>query len=81
MWKWIASGVMAVGLVSPLAAVPTAQAQEWEAHHHRQERFEVMFRPDCHCPWQCYGRYDCREEAEHAEHHLRARGFEAFVRR
>ena len=89
MLKWIASGVMALGLVSLPAAVPVAQAHEWEEHHHEREYehhrhhecFEVLYRPCCDAPWSCYGRFDCREEAEHAEHFLRRQGFEAFVRR
>ena len=77
----IASGVVGLGLMAPLAAAPTAQAREKEDHHHcRHECFEVMCRRCCGEPWHCHGRYDCREEAEHAEHHLRKRGFEAFVR-
>ena len=80
MWKWIASGVVALGLMAPLAAAPTAQAAERQGHHRRHECFEVMCRRCGAEPWLCHGRYDCREEAEHAEHHLRERGFEAFVR-
>jgi hypothetical protein len=84
MLKWIGSGVVALGLVTLPAAVPAAQAHEWEEHHYRHyhhECFEVMYRTCCTAPWTCYGRFDDRERAEHAEHHLRRQGFEAFVRR
>ena len=87
MGKWIASGVVALGLLGLPAAVPTAQANErddhpvYESHHHHDERFEVMYRRCGGEPWRFYGRFDRREDAEHAEHHLRHHGFEAFVRR
>ena len=87
MGKWIASGVVALGLLGLPAAVPTAQANErdnhpvYESHHHHHDEcFEVLYRRGGE-PWSVYGRYDRREEAEHAEHHLRRHGYEAFVRR
>ncbi len=89
MGKWIASGVVGLGLLGLPAAVPTAQANERDNHpvyesrhhHHHDECFEVLYRRCSDEQWSCYGRYDRREEAEHAEHHLRRHGFEAFVRR
>jgi hypothetical protein len=89
--KWILSGVAGLTLLAPLAAVPAVQAHDRDDHremhrdrdrdeHHRRRDFEVLYRSCCDDPWTCYGRFDCREEAEHAEHHLRARGYEAFVR-
>ncbi len=87
MGKWIASGVVALGLLALPAAVSTAQAHErdnhpvYESHRHHDDCFEVMYRRCSDDPWSCYGRFDRREEAEHAEHHLRRHGFEAFVRR
>jgi hypothetical protein len=88
--NWILAAVAGLGLLTPLAAVPVAQANDRVEHREapRQDRdgyrrhrsFEVMYRSCCNDPWNCYGRFDRREEAEHAEHHLHRQGFEAFVR-
>ena len=103
--KWILSAVAGVTLLTPLAAVPAAQAAKpeapREAHHdrdwdHDRDRdhdrwrdhdrdhwrhfFEVMYRPCCDAPWNFYGRFDDRWDAERAEHYLRGQGYEALVR-
>ena len=88
---WILSAVAGLGLLTPLAAVPNAQAAQAndrvehrevsrEDGHRRHRDFEVMYRRCRADSWSCYGRFGCREDAEHAEHHLHREGFEAFVR-
>jgi hypothetical protein len=77
--KLTLASVAALGLVVPLATTPTAEAHPpVERHFHRH--FEVVYRR-CGWPrWECYGTYRCFEDAEHAAHHLRERGFEARIR-
>lgn len=73
------TAVTALGLMTPLAATPTAEAHPpvERFHHHR---YEVMYRR-CGCPvWECYGSYRFFREAEHAACRLRERGFEVHIR-
>ncbi|HVS40377.1 MAG TPA: hypothetical protein VMS17_32770 [Gemmataceae bacterium] len=77
--KWMLSTVTGLTLMTPLAVTPAAQAAPpREAYHHH--RYEVMYRRCGADPWECYGRFDERWEAERAEHFMRHRGYEAYVR-
>ena len=79
------TAVCALGLLTPLAAAPRAEAHsppEHRSYHveHHHHRYHVMYRR-CACPtWECYGDYRCFEDAEHAACRLRARGFEVRIR-
>jgi hypothetical protein len=84
MRKLFLSGVAGLAALLPLATPASARADNfvyrdhYERYHHR---YEVMYRADCHCAWQCYGSFSCFEDADHAAHHLRHRGFEVIIRR
>ena len=80
MFRKLAVGaVMSLGLLAPMAAAPAAQAHEFHRHpHHRRHCFEVLYR-ECG-RWQCYGRYGCWEDANHAACGVRARGFVVSIR-
>jgi hypothetical protein len=75
----------AVTALGFLAAAPAVEAHpsiviEYHGPHHHHRRFEVVYRR-CGCPtWECYGSYRCFEDAEHAAHRLRTRGFEVRIR-
>jgi hypothetical protein len=76
------TAVTALGL---LATVPAVEAHppvviDFHGPRHHHHRIEVLYRR-CGCPtWECYGSYRCFEDAEHAAHHLRRRGFEVRIR-
>jgi hypothetical protein len=74
--KLVVSAVMGVGLLSPLAAAPAAEAHEYHYRH----QFRVFYRSCPREPWACYGRYDRWARADHAACHLRERGFEVVIR-
>jgi hypothetical protein len=83
MRNLLLSSVAGLAALLPLATPASARADHvlfrdnFERHHHR---FEVIYRRDCRCPWQCYGSFSCFEDAEHAARHLRHQGFEVSIR-
>ena len=76
--KLTVTAVTAMGLMTPLAATPTAEAHPPFGHFHRH-RYEVLYRR-CGCPtWECYGSYYFFGQADRTACWLRSRGFEARV--
>jgi hypothetical protein len=65
-----------LSLLSPLAIPAETQAHEVMHRHHE---YRVYFRTCNREAWRCSGEYRCREDAIHAAHHYRERGFEAYV--
>lgn len=76
--KLLLSAVVAVGCVTPFAVAPKAEAEPF--HHHHHHCHSVFYRGGCGEPWAFYGRFEHDEQARHAAHHLRERGFEVFIR-
>jgi hypothetical protein len=76
--KLILGAGIGLGGLIPLAT--PAEAHEIVYVHSHHHRFEVIYRRCDRDPWTCYGRYSYREDARHAAHRLRERGFEARVR-
>jgi hypothetical protein len=76
--KILIAVVASLSLLSPLAL--PAQTQAHEVHRRPVHEFGVYFRGCNREAWRCGGEYRCREDALHAAHHLRERGFEACVR-
>lgn len=74
--KILIAVVASLSLLSPLALPMPTQAHEI----HRHNDYRVYFRDCSREPWRFAGEYRHREEALRAAHHLRERGFEAYVR-
>lgn len=60
------------------SARDTAPAATGNNTYHRH--YHVEYRHDHHHPWRHYGTYDCYEDAAHAAHDLRHRGYETVIR-
>ena len=75
-----ASAAVGLSLLTPAVAPGTAKADHWEHRHHHHRHFEVLFRRDCNCAWQCAGNFGCFEDAEREARHLRHHGFEVMIR-
>jgi hypothetical protein len=75
--KLVVSAVMGLGVLSPLAAAPAAEAHEY---YHRHHEYRVFFRRCDREPWECRGCFERWERAERVACHLRERGFEVFIR-
>ncbi|MBI1830930.1 MAG: hypothetical protein HYR84_05700 [Planctomycetes bacterium] len=78
--KMIIAVVASLGLMAPLALPEATEAYDRHPVHPHVHYFRVYVRECCQEPWRCYGTYRCSEDAYRAAHHLRHRGFEAFVR-
>jgi hypothetical protein len=76
--KILIAAVASLSFLSPLALPAQSEAREL-AYHHRHT-FEVLVRNCDREPWRCVGSYRFREEAMRVAHHMRERGFEAYVR-
>ena len=74
--KLLLSAIVAVGCVTPFAAASKVSAESCHHRHH----YCVFYRANCDEPWVIYCRYEHFEQARHAAHHLRERGFDAYVR-
>jgi hypothetical protein len=76
--KILIAAVASLSFLSPLALPAQSEARE-PAYHHRHS-FEVLVRNCDREPWRCVGSYRFRGEAVRVAHHMRERGFEAYVR-
>jgi hypothetical protein len=83
------TGILGTGLFAGLALPAVTEAHErWDEHRHYEPRhvephfrgFEVMYRRDACKPWESYGNYRERGEADRAAEHLRCDGFQVDVR-
>jgi hypothetical protein len=75
--KILIAVVASLSMLSPLALPSESQAREV---HRQSHEFRVYFRGCNREAWSCGGEYRCREDASHAAHRLRERGFEVYVR-
>ena len=75
--KILIAAAASLSLLSPLALPAQSEAHEVNVHVHA---YRVYVRDCSREPWRYFRSYHCREDAVHAAHHLRARGFEVFVR-
>ena len=75
--KIMIATVASLSLLSPLAIPTESQAREIHRQHFD---FHVYFRSCDREAWRCAGDYRCRDDAIHAAHHLRERGFVTMVR-
>ena len=73
--KVLFAGMTALGVASPMAMTPAADAHPPMYYHQRV--YEVEYRRHHH--WHLYGTYYSHYEAERAEHHLRHQGFDVRV--
>jgi hypothetical protein len=63
---------------TPASAQDPAAASIGHRHHH----YDVYYRHGHHhSHWELYGSFPCREEADHAAHHLEHRGLRTKVER
>ena len=67
--------VLSLGMLTPLAVVPQAEAHEFHRH------YEVLYRLPYHHHWHCYATFRHEHEARHAAEHLRCEGYEALIER
>jgi hypothetical protein len=80
--KLLLTSVASLGLLSPLAGAPKADAHEYrrEYRHEHHRAYRVYFRSSCHCGWSFGATFCSRHEAERFAAGYRCRGFEVSIR-
>lgn len=74
--KLLLSTVACAGMLAPLSLAPVAQAND----HHKQHRFEVLYRDPFNARWMLAGRFRNHREAERVAEGYRCRGFAVSIR-
>jgi len=86
--KLLLGSVAALGLMIPVAAPASADAQPFGRpvrpvpplrHVHRQE-YRVFYRLSHRCDWTCCGKFYSRKKAFHFADSYRRRGFDIDIR-
>ena len=62
--KLLLTSVASLGLLSPLAVAPKADAHERHFERHHEHAFRVYFRVSCHRGWSSGATFHSRREAE-----------------
>ncbi len=78
--RLLLSSVASLGLLSPLAVAPKADAHEFRHEHRHVPVCRVYYHDPCRPDWVCAGTFRGHREAEHFAERFRCQGFEVRIR-